>query len=380
MRKINRALMIMYTNGIYNGLKIIINKIRNKPNILSIEGKIKILWFIPDFGIGSGGHLNIFRMILNLTKNNIISDIVICGESQYNNEKIAKDIIDKYFFVLECKVYFAKNQNDMKFFNKYHYAMATSWQTAYYVNTFSNCINKSYFVQDFEPYFFPKGSNYIFSENTYNFDFYGIAAGSWISKKLVKEYNMECISFSFSYDKNLYFKQNKHDSTARVFFYARPPTDRRGFELGIIALKKLYETINNIEIILAGWDTSDYSIPFKHINPGIVSISDLSKLYSQCDVALVLSYTNLSLLPLELLASGCPVVINRGQNNSWIDPKYKLFNYCENNFDDIVLKLINILNGIDESDQNFIHNFLSKSSWENESNIVAKQLHKWLDK
>jgi len=51
--------------------------------------------------------------------------------------------------------------------------------------------------------------------------------------------------------------------------------------------------------------------------PGILSVNELAQLYRSCDVALVLSHTNLSLLPLELMACGCPVVSNRGPNVEW---------------------------------------------------------------
>ena len=96
MRKLQKMLEIIKDNGLKNGGVIIFNKLKNKIkkqtplvskiDILSFysfvtfdkrESKLKrpininnprILWFIPDFGIGSGGHLNIFRMIYNLEK------------------------------------------------------------------------------------------------------------------------------------------------------------------------------------------------------------------------------------------------------------------------------------------------------------------------
>jgi glycosyltransferase involved in cell wall biosynthesis len=49
-----------------------------------------------------------------------------------------------------------------------------------------------------------------------------------------------------------------------------------------------------------------------------LALDKLSDLYSQCDAALVLSLTNASLLPLELMASGCAVVSNRGRNVEWL--------------------------------------------------------------
>lgn len=402
MGKIKKSLSIIKSKGVYTGTKIIVNKLRKKEinvakrdiftfyQYITFEGRppslevmssnsIRLLWFIPDFGIGSGGHLNIFRMMFNLKKLGIHSDIAICGDSQWLNAEVAKQTIDEHFFKLECSIFIVSNKEQMENLGDYHFAIATSWQTAYYANYFNNCSKKAYFVQDFEPFFYPQGSSYVFAENTYRFGFYGITAGSWISEKLESEYNMECIDFSFSFDKELYTKQPKRDSNQRIFFYARPPTDRRGFELGIFALNELYKKNQNLEIVLAGWDTSEYLIPFPHLNAGVVAINELSDLYSQCDVALVLSFTNLSLLPLELLSSGCPVIVNRGKNNSWIDADGKLFVYAENTIEDIVHKVECLFNNQIQLDFDYIDNFLQHSSWGKESMKVNKFLKQILD-
>lgn len=401
MQKIKKGLRILKDNGLTTGSRIVLNKMLNKEIISSVSASkrdlfkfyeyiyfeknkekitlgdinnIKIIWFIPDFGIGSGGHLNIFRIIFNLSKLGIKSDIAICGDSQWINSKIAKETLDKHFFQLDSQVIILKDKKDIDLLGEYDVSMATSWQTAYYVNYFSNCYKKTYFVQDYEPYFYPVGSSYVFAENTYKFGFYGITAGTWLSSKLKKDYEMECDSFSFSYDRDLYFKNNRREDKRRVFFYARPPTDRRAFELGLLVLNKLCEKNPDIEVVLAGWDTSEYYIPFKNFNPGVVAIKELSALYSQCDVALVLSFTNLSLLPLELLASGCPVVTNTGENNSWIDEYKKLFIYAENSVQDILDKLDKVLNKELSLDFEYIETFLEETSWENEAKKVKNIL------
>ncbi len=383
-------------HGFLKALKIIVQKIKNisssqksdiftfynfvnfptiKKQLTEINNNKKTLWFVPDFGIGSGGHLNIFRMIYNLEKLGIDSDLVICGGSQWVNEIMASETIAKNFFPLKSTIFFVKTFDEIQDLGNYQIAFATSWQTAYYVNSFGNCMRKAYFVQDFEPYFYPVGSNYAFAENTYKLGFEGVTAGSWLSNKLSKEYGMKCIDFSFSYEDDLYYKQEKKDSIKRVFFYARPPTDRRGFELGLFALNELYRKDNTIEIVLAGWDVSEYEIPFAYKSLGVVDLKDLSAIYAQCSVALVLSFTNLSLLPLELLASGCPVVINDGMNNDWIDPDKKLMIYSESNVLDITTTLSNVLTGKIVPNWDYIDNYLKNSSWENES----KKVYKWIN-
>ena len=400
---IKKIIRLFQKHGIIDGFRIIIQKIKTKNSVhkqkrdlfgfydyvnfpkaqtkLSSKDQVckKLIWFIPDFGIGSGGHLNIFRMIFNLEKLGIDSDLVICGNSQWVNESIAKETISKNFFPLKSDIYFVKKYDDIKTIKNYYISFATSWQSAYYVNAFDNCARKAYFVQDFEPYFYAVGSSYIFAENTYRFGFEGITAGSWLSHKLLKEYNMKCMDFSFSYENNLYFKQEKKDYIKRIFFYARPPTERRGFELGILALNELYKKDNSIEIVLAGWDVSEYEIPFAYKSLGVVDIKDLSGIYAQCSVALVLSFTNLSLLPLELLASGCPVVINTGENNCWIDEKAKMMIYTEANVSDIVRTISNVIDRKITLDWNFVDFYLKNSSWEKESEKVYKWINNGID-
>ena len=103
-----------------------------------------------------------------------------------------------------------------------------------------------------------------------------------------------------------------------MFFYARPPTPRRAFEIGLLVLNAVWKRLPDVQFVLAGWDTAGYHIPFPHLACGTVALDDLPDLYSQCDAALVLSLTNASLLPLELMASGCAVVSNRGANVEWL--------------------------------------------------------------
>jgi glycosyltransferase involved in cell wall biosynthesis len=45
-------------------------------------------------------------------------------------------------------------------------------------------------------------------------------------------------------------------------------------------------------------------------------VHELNELYNRCVAGLVLSFTNMSLLPLELLSSGTIPVVNSGENNA----------------------------------------------------------------
>jgi glycosyltransferase involved in cell wall biosynthesis len=279
--------------------------------------KKTINWFIPGYGKGSGGHLNIFRFIHLLEKLGYKNTIIIIGQDKVS-PIIHKNNIKKWFFDIEAKI--ISYSKDKKIPQAY-FAFATSWQTAYYVKSFNGCIKKCYFVQDFEPYFYAVGSEYILAENTYKFGFYGITAGAWLSMKLKADYGMNTSSVSFSIDKDLYKplpKLKNGGSVKKVFFYARPVTPRRAFEYGIMILNEVYKEFKNVEFILAGWDLQGYKIPFPHKSIGVANIQNLPVIYNKCDAALVLSLTNLSLLPLELMACNVPVISNSGPNVEWL--------------------------------------------------------------
>lgn len=280
----------------------------------SVIDKKTINWFIPAYGRGSGGHLNIFRFVFLLEKLGYKCRIVIVGAHAKYDLIEAKKQICEWFFPLQAEVFDGVENAPGSY-----YAMATSWQTAYYVRNFKNTKHKCYFVQDFEPYFYAVGAESALAEATYSFGFNCITAGDWLAEKLSADYNLRTYPLSFSYDRDHYRLMTRREpEIKRVFFYARPPTPRRAFELGLLTLNEVVRKLPNVKVVFAGWDISNYEIPFEHLNAGTLDVSDLPDLYNQCDVALVLSFTNLSLLPLELMACGVPVVSNRAPCTEWL--------------------------------------------------------------
>ena len=125
---------------------------------------------------------------------------------------------------------------------------------------------------------------------------------------------MVCDDYDFGADKKLYQVSNVGARNG-IFYYARPETERRGFELGVMALELFHKKHPEVVIHLAGSDVSSYAIPFPYENHGIMKLSELSEIYNQCSAGLVLSLTNMSLLPLELLSSGTIPVVNDAENN-----------------------------------------------------------------
>jgi glycosyltransferase involved in cell wall biosynthesis len=194
---------------------------------------------------------------------------------------------------------------------------ATGWETAYPSFLAQTYAKRFYFVQDYEPYFYPVGSDSLLAENTYKFGFHGITAGGWLAQSLNKKFGMKTDYFDFAVDKSLYYVTNFAPRN-EVFFYARPVTPRRAFEFGLLALSEFAKMRPDVKINLAGWDIATWNIPFKHTNLSSLPLRELNDVYNRCGVGLVLSLTNMSLLPLELISSGVTPVVNEGENNFFV--------------------------------------------------------------
>ena len=221
-----------------------------------------INWFIPPFGEGSGGHHNIFRFVRMMETRGFECNIVIVGYAGPDSASQIKEKVDRWFTEINAPVFIGSDSAPDAYFT-----FATSWPTAYELRNFGRTRKKLYFVQDFEPYFYSLGSEYVFAENTYRFGFTGVTAGDWLSDKLRDEYQMECISLGFSVDLTHYrILERREPEIKRVFFYARPPTYRRAFELGLLVLDELVRQLPHVKIIFAGWDVSQYEISFEHLN------------------------------------------------------------------------------------------------------------------
>lgn len=333
--------------------------------------QIKVLnWVIPEMGEGSGGHTTIFRFISNLEKRGFHSRVYLFRSPHFFDNKSLRRFVASSFPILDSKV---ELYYDVKYMKFAHATFATSWETAYYVRNFENTISKFYFVQDFEPYFYAHGSEYQFAEKTYTFGLRGITAGDWLKEKLNKEYGMKTDSFLFSYQKDVYYSVPRKDSKRRIFFYARPVTPRRDFELGLLALNEVCRRMPDVEVIFAGWDLNDYVIPFKHQSLGVVTMQKLAECYNMCDMCLVISNTNLSLVPLEVMACGSVAICSKGENSSWMvdENNAVLVDYDPVDIADTIEYYFNNpdkLKGIRDKGMEFVKG----TSWEKEADKVKE--------
>lgn len=290
-----------------------------------VSGPVEIAWITSPPGAGSGGHQNLFRFIDFAERAGHRCTVYIYDRAGVSVDTVRSTLRSSTAYpslVADIVLY----ERDRGVRAGTQAIFATGWETAYPAFLDPSPARRFYFVQDFEPAFYPVGAESVLAENTYRFGFHGMTAGRWLPQRLA-EYGMSSDSYDFAVDAARYRVTNEGER-GDVFFYARPVTPRRAFELGMLALSAFHELSPDTRIHLAGWDVSGWRVPFPHRNHASMDVSELNGLYNRCAAGLVLSLTNMSLLPLELLASGVIPVVNSAPNNrlvsdnphiAWVD-------------------------------------------------------------
>lgn len=289
--------------------------------------KLHIAWVMSPPGPSSGGHQNIFRFIQFLEQAGHTCEVFLTSQIDKRTVSEVDQVLNSNYTRTSARISRFAGE-----FNGADVVFATGWETCYPVGRNLEDEIGLYFVQDYEPMFHASGSTSVLAENTYRMGLTGITAGDWLAQTLSDRFNMDAAAFRFGVDLDLYGVEPSPRDRQGVFFYARPVTARRGFELGMATLTELHRRRPDIDIHLAGWDLDEYEIDFPHHSHGAMNISDLGELYNKCDAALVLSMTNLSLLPNELLACGTIPVMNDGPNTRLVcDNPNAMFSFCEPN-------------------------------------------------
>jgi hypothetical protein len=146
---------------------------------------LKLHWVVPDFRIGSGGHMTIFRLIRWLELGGHECTIWITNPGHHPTAEAAYEDIIRHFQTIRARVEFvdagfAKAEGDA--------VIATGWQTVARVLNATGFRQRFYLVQDHEPSFHPLGSHALAAEWTYSQDLACICASPWLARILRERY------------------------------------------------------------------------------------------------------------------------------------------------------------------------------------------------
>lgn len=268
--------------------------------------RLRINMLVPEPHPGAGGDIGLFRIASYLAEFGHDVHVYVVSYISMNDytTKQVREFVREHFPA--TRAVYHKWQGSAR---DADCTLATFWPTVANVLALPNSGQRFYIVQDFEPSFYPDVPvNYRGAEETYRAGLHCITLGRWLAKLLREKYGATTDYFDFAVDPEIYNPQPRTDERRRVCFYARPSTPRRAYETGVETLRQVKTRVPDVEISFFGTDDLQPQPPFEFTNHGKLSQHDLAKLFSQSDVGLVISLSNPSFVPLEMLACRCAVV------------------------------------------------------------------------
>ncbi|WP_104091152.1 glycosyltransferase family 1 protein [Arthrobacter sp. GMC3] len=266
---------------------------------------LTIGWVCMPPKAGSGGHTTLFRMVQAAEKRGHRCVIFVYDK---DTEKIDRHIhtIRTSWPDVKAEVRSARPRID-----GIDVVVASSWESAHVVARRAvESIPKYYFIQDYEPFFHARGPLWELAEDTYRFGFTMIALGEMVASCLASFASVNASAIvPFGCDTAVYSNSDSENRVRNgVVFYAKKRDDRRGYWLAKQALELFHKAHPDQEIHVVGDTPTRWSVPVTA--HGSVTPASLCALYNRSLAGLALSYTNVSLAPVEMLAAGAIPVIN----------------------------------------------------------------------
>ncbi len=269
------------------------------------EAPLHVACVIPPFSRGSGGHNSILQIMSHLErKGHTVSFWINDDFGFMDGDRPARIRGDmrEWFAPIDGPVF--------KGFGDWYGAdvvVATGWQTAYPVMLLPGCRARAYLVHDHESEFYATSVESRFAEATYGLDMHAICASPWLEGIVRDRYGRTTSRFDFGVDHDVYRPRPVARRRDTIALYGRDVTARRAVPLALLALQELKERRADLRVVAFGnKDEIDVPVDYEHL--GILSPEELSWTFSEATVGLVLSLTNYSLIPQEMLACGLPCV------------------------------------------------------------------------
>lgn len=267
--------------------------------------RLRLALVIPPFAKGSGGHNTLFQIFSRLERRGHACSVWL---ADYHS--LARDLlpgvlrhdINEFFASFDGPVY--------KGFDAWQgadVAIATGWQTVHATLRLDQTRARAYLVNDHEPEFYAVSTEYALAEDTYRRGMHCIAASPWLRDLLIERYGTTADAFQLGVEGDTYHPLPVKRRNDTVVYYARHSTPRRAVPIGLMALTELYRRRPDTRIVLFGTDSPLHAaFPYEHL--GVLTPSQLARLYAEATAGLCLSLTNFSLMPKEMLACGLPCV------------------------------------------------------------------------
>ena len=279
-------------------------------------------WYLPPFDNPYyGGVMTILRFAAHLRTRGVRQRMLMCGAA--DTARLHAAIAEAFPALADTEVVALDSAEALAAIPPADLSFATLWTTAYVLLRVRNAGLKFYFMQDYEPLFYPAGSTYAQAELTYRFGFIGLANTRSIRDIYERDYGGCAHAITPCIDPEIFFPpaEPRPPTPRQVFYYARPGIPRNGFELAASALCRLKHRLgDSVRICCAGsvWEPADYDLGGIVEPLGLLPYRETGDLYRRSHVGFVMMMTrHPSYLPFELMGCGSLVVSNYNTANTW---------------------------------------------------------------
>lgn len=275
-----------------------------------------INWYVPfNENPFYAGVFTILRFASRLAESHAVNTRIVIYDQSDSKITALRRRIESYFPPLAGAVTASPLPNAV--------SVATFWKSAYVISQ-SSALARYYFIQDYEPLFYPAGTLYGLAEATYRLGLIPIVNTPGLLNFLHSTHGeIGGTSFVPTVDRSVYFPgQRSTSGPLQIMFYGRPGQTRNGFELGIEVLKSLKRQYGNrLRIVCAGadWSAREYGLEGVLENRGrLSSAAEVADLYRESDIGLCFMFSkHPSYQPFEMISCGCVVISNENEATSW---------------------------------------------------------------
>lgn len=264
---------------------------------------ISVGWIITPPAPGSGGHTTIFRMVEALERRGHSCELFVYDRHGLDVGSLSERI-RRYWPRVAAEVRDARDG-----IRGVDVAVATAWETAHVLVAHAAApMQRAYFIQDFEPYFYGRGAQYEFAAMTYRLPLQRIVLGEMLDGMIREATGLSSSVIPFGCDSEAYRLPPEGTKRSGIVFYSRRDDVRRGYELACAALTEFHRAHPEQEIHVYGEPPRGLEVP--HTFHGWMSAAALNDLYGRTISGLALSFTNITLVAEEMLSAGNIPVIN----------------------------------------------------------------------
>lgn len=267
-------------------------------------GPLNIAWICTPAHPGAGGHTTFFRMLQGMEERGHRCTILLYNRQNESLER-HRAVIRRCWPEMQAEVR-AMPPRIVGF----DACVASSWETAHVLavrGSGPGGPRPYYFIQDYEPFFHPRGSLYALAEDSYRLGFSHLALGPMVAATLKRELGVDANVIPFGSDLGTY-RMNNTGTRSGIVFFTKPAVERRGYDMGRLALQAFHRLHPEQEIHIYGSKVQGWDIPL--IQHGNMPPSELNHLYNRTIAGLALSFTNITLVAAEMLAAGNIPVLN----------------------------------------------------------------------